>query len=363
MKTIFILGAGASRQAGAPLMSDFLDFAEALLRQKINGVIEAKDDFDNVFNALAELQAIHAKSFLDLDNIEILFGAIKMAQLIGKLGKRDREEIAKLRESIITLIFKTLEFSIKFPVQDQHIFPPEPYGDFLKTLSSASSKAIRISPHEYAFLTFNYDLTLDFSLHHSGCNFDYCISDKSEEKDAHIQKIPYLKLHGSINWGTCEECGQIIPRHTSEAYFDLYPGVGNHAIYNLGSRLHAKKHCDKPLKGPPILVPPTWNKTGYHEQLGNVWKRAAAELSTGENIFVIGYSLPETDSFFRYLYALGSESSIRTKRFWVFNPDKEDGVEQRFRNLIGRGIENRFKYFQVTFKDAIPIIEDALNEV
>jgi len=360
MKTVFILGAGASRQAGAPLMSDFLDFAEALLRQKL---IEAKDDFDNVFNALAELQAVHAKSFLDLDNIEILFGAIEMAQLIGKLGERDREEIAKLRESIITLIFKTLEYSIKFPVRDQYVFPPRPYEDFFKTLSSARSKTIPISPHEFAFLTFNYDLTLDFSLHHSGYNFDYCLSDKSEEKDAHIQKVPYLKLHGSINWGTCEKCGQIIPRYTTEAHFDLYSGRSQHVVYNLGSTLHATKHCGKPLKGPPILVPPTWNKTGYHEQLANVWKKAAAELSTAENIFVIGYSLPETDSFFRYLYALGSESPIRIKRFWVFNPDIEGGVEQRFRDLIGRGIENRFEYFKVKFQDAIPIIGRALNEM
>jgi hypothetical protein len=362
MKTIFILGAGASRQAGGPLMSDFLDVAEALLRKKTDGVFEVKDDFDNVFNALAELQAVHAKSFLDLDNIEILFGAIEMAQLIGKLGERDREEIIKLRESIITLIFKTLEYSIIFPVQDQHIYPPEPYRAFLNTLSYAQSKTTPIAPHEFAFMTFNYDLTLDYSLHHAGYGFDYCL-DESSEKDAQIKKVPYLKLHGSINWGTCEECGKIIPRHTSEARFNLFPGKGQHVVYNLGSTLHAKNHCGKPLKGPPILVPPTWNKTGYHEQLANVWGKASAELSTAENIFVIGYSLPETDSFFRYLYALGSESPIRIKRFWVFNPDIEGGVEQRFRDLIGRGIENRFKYFHVTFEDAIPIIGNALKEI
>ena len=29
---VFILGAGASRQAGAPLMNDFIDTAESLLR-------------------------------------------------------------------------------------------------------------------------------------------------------------------------------------------------------------------------------------------------------------------------------------------------------------------------------------------
>ena len=33
MKTVFIFGAGASRLAGGPLMSDFFDKAEHLLRR------------------------------------------------------------------------------------------------------------------------------------------------------------------------------------------------------------------------------------------------------------------------------------------------------------------------------------------
>lgn len=361
MKSVFILGAGASRQAGGPLMSDFLDFAEALLRQKTDGVMKAKDEFDDVFNALAELQAIHAKSFLDLDNIEILFGAIEMAQLIGKLGGRNPEEIIRLRESIITLIFKTLEYSIEFPVRDKHIYPPEPYSTFLKTLSSAQSKANPVAPQEFAFLTFNYDLALDFTLHYHGYYFDYCLSDEFDKKDKDIKKVPYLKLHGSINWGICEKCNKIIPRNTSEVDFVLFPHVKS-VVYDLGSTLNSKNHCGKPLKGPPILVPPTWNKTGYHEQLANVWKRAAAELSIAKNVFVIGYSLPETDSFFRYLYSLGSESSNRIKRFWVFNPDKEGRVEKRFRELIGRGLESRFQYHPVEFKNAIGIMKGALEQ-
>ncbi len=55
MKTIFILGAGASKQAGAPLMTDFLDCAYDLLRMKTQGVIESKEEFDDVFNAISEL--------------------------------------------------------------------------------------------------------------------------------------------------------------------------------------------------------------------------------------------------------------------------------------------------------------------
>ena len=53
MKTIFIFGAGASRQAGGPLMSDFLDKAYDLIRLKTQGVIESSQQFETVFSVVA----------------------------------------------------------------------------------------------------------------------------------------------------------------------------------------------------------------------------------------------------------------------------------------------------------------------
>jgi hypothetical protein len=357
LKNVFILGAGASRQAGGPLMSDFLDRAEELMRSKKDGIVQAFVSFQDVFDSIAELQAVHAKSFLDLNNIEVLFGAIEMAQMICKLGERDQEKIIKLRESIITLILKTLEYSIGYPVQNQGINPPPPFDAFVRMLSGANTRRQKISPdiHEYCFITFNYDIALDFALYHSSMNFNYCLEDRVQTN------YPLLKLHGSINWGVCEKCNKIIPFHISEAKpttIDLFDN--DHIYYDLSSKIHLKSCCETKLKGPPVLVPPTWNKTSYHGQLGNVWKRAAEELSRAENIFIIGYSLPETDSFFRYLFALGSESSTRIKRFWVFDPDSSGQVENRFRKLIGRGLENRFQYHSVIFKNAIPLITEAL---
>lgn len=360
MKNLFILGAGASRAAGGPLMSDFLDCSEKLIRLNTDGVIQAKEAFNDAFEALAELQAVHAKSYLDLDNIEVLFGAIEMAQMICKLGERDQKKIIKLRNSIITLIYKTLEYSIKFPIRSQHIDPPLPYDSFIKALSEIKRKRQEnySDEHYFTFLTFNYDLALDYAIQHEGMKVDYCLTG-----DNIIGEVPLLKLHGSINWGVCEKCKKIVPFHIHEVRPNPINLFDSQVFYYaLGSNLHHKSCCEKPLKGPPVLIPPTWNKTGYHAQLGNVWKRAADELSKAENIFVIGYSLPETDSFFRYLFALGSESPTRIKRFWVFNPDTEGGVEKRFRDLIGRGLENRFQYHPVGFALAIQEIKKALGQ-
>ncbi len=90
--------------------------------------------------------------------------------------------------------------------------------------------------------------------------------------------------------------------------------------------------------------------------------KQAKELAEAQNIFVVGYSLPETDSFFRYLYALGTEGSTRMERFWVFDPDPSGSVESRFREMVGRGIESKFRFFNKTFSEAITHIQGALEQ-
>jgi hypothetical protein len=101
----------------------------------------------------------------------------------------------------------------------------------------------------------------------------------------------------------------------------------------------------------PVIVPPTWSKAEHHARIEQVWREAARELSEARNIYVIGYSLPATDQFFRYLYAVGSIGDGRLRRFWVFDPEKE--VHARFEALLGPGARGRFKPYEMTFEKAI----------
>ena len=355
MKCVFILGAGASREGGGPLMGDFLDKADELRRLQAEGVQEAGTSFDNVFSAISELQGVYSKSYLDLDNIEVLFGAIEMGVLLEKLGNRDSAEIEILHNDVITLIYKTLESCIQFPASEKRISPPKPYGAFSEILRDPRDQVRRGPPLQLGFITFNYDLALDFALHWNNIRYGYGLPGQLSQ-----DVVPLLKLHGSINWGMCTKCQEIVPYPVGKAHFTLWPDI-EYVRYNLGSTLPSRKHCETPLPLPPVIVPPTWNKTAYHGQLSSVWRHAARVLSEAENVFVIGYSLSETDSFFRYLFALGSESKARIKRFWVFDPDPTESVERRFREMIGRGIENRFQFHRLKFSDAIPLIGEALR--
>jgi hypothetical protein len=84
-KSIFIMGAGASNDAGAPVMSNFLDQAYRVLRYTDASIDRGK--FELVFDAINQLQAVFAKSILELGNIESVFAAFEMAELFGRLGK------------------------------------------------------------------------------------------------------------------------------------------------------------------------------------------------------------------------------------------------------------------------------------
>ncbi|KPJ58579.1 MAG: hypothetical protein AMJ46_13970 [Latescibacteria bacterium DG_63] len=128
----------------------------------------------------------------------------------------------------------------------------------------------------------------------------------------------------------------------------------------VGKYIGSFEHCDEAMKCEPVLVPPTWHKEDYHRGVAKVWAAAARELREAKNIFVVGYSLPPSDQFFRYLLALGTAGPYPFRRFWVFNPDSS--VEKRFREILGLGALDRFRFFASQFGESIGYLRDTLRE-
>ncbi len=357
-QTVFILGAGASADSGAPLMDNFIDKAEDLFLDSTSNI--DYQAFDNIFNLIGDLQNVYAKSFLNLDNIEVLFGAVEMASVIGLLGSKMTNQISQLRKDLITFIVQTIEKSIKFPVSKGGLYvaetntyvgdrefvnDTETYGKFVNLIKSRY--------RDSAIITFNYDVALDFA-YLNGFYMEPNYSLGSEPSNG----IPLLKLHGSINWRLCSN-GHIVPIRFIDFMESNKPKSSDpvNLEFSKASIGSVCPQCKSHLTS-PIIVPPTWNKTEYHGALSNVWHRAAKELSDAQNIIVIGYSLPESDSFFRYLYALSTAGRSRIKHFLVFNPDKSDETQARYERLLGPGItKKRYKYEGCGFATAIDELE------
>ena len=127
-RVVFILGAGASKEAGAPLMRDFLDVSDSLREQQTG---RTREEFDLVFKAIAELQAVLAKAKIELDNIESVFAAFEMADLFGRLGSLKQEEVRDLTTAIKSVIVTTLESQILLRHREERLQPPNPYGNFV----------------------------------------------------------------------------------------------------------------------------------------------------------------------------------------------------------------------------------------
>lgn len=116
------------------------------------------------------------------------------------------------------------------------------------------------------------------------------------------------------------------------------------------------------MKKTRLSCPPAWNKSSYHDQIASVWRQAARTLKEAEAIFVFGYSIPETDSFFKLLYALGTAGDKLLKGFYVFDIEPEGAnVDQRFRSLLGPGAEQRYRYFQAKFEDSADQVRELLS--
>lgn len=343
--TIFILGAGASKMADVPLMYDFLDAAYYLWKQGF--INENETEFKLVFGAISELQKVHSKSKLDIINIESVFSAFEMAKTLRQFSDYSHEQIQQLSRAMRLLIIKTIESKVSFKRNQSDILPPPPYKEFAEMLYKLKYRA---TPKQtISIITFNYDMCSDYALSFKNLKFDYGLREEIDK-----EHLPLLKLHGSLNWGYCKECNRIIPYNVDE-YCNKNGWHQNQGTFNMaiGSQLATLVHCEKNLDPDPVIVPPTWNKTDYHRTLSSVWSHAAKELSEAEHIFIIGYSLPPSDEFFRYLYALGTVGNTPFKTFWVVNPDKSGLTEARYKELLGPGAGQRFIYKEKVFADVI----------
>ena len=139
--------------------------------------------------------------------------------------------------------------------------------------------------------------------------------------DADIE-IPYLKLHGSLNW-----CSRTIATQSEQVNMDLMP-------------------LDFPTQAvqTPLILPPVFNKMNA-SNVNPVWMRGLEILRKAKHIIIVGYSLPKTDIYMQYFLksAVGPNNNLQ----WitVFDPTlfRNDAANEEMRSRYQECFSQQFQ--------------------
>lgn len=327
-RTTYILGAGFSRYANLPLMNDFY-FRSKDLYPKLTDEPD-KRSFEKVFEYFDDFSKVKHIMDADFYNIEELLSIIEMDSFVN--GSKS------IHKDYLNYLKKVIELSSPTKENDEGNYIIEGnittkiYTDFLLNVYGIDKKlgyGRSQEPYEYYFrsqvndngiISLNYDLILEKGLkslndhneqnifNYNAFDFEYRIENKyvrhmyaQETKN----KLKLAKIHGSINFSN---------------------------------------------KSVPIIVPPTWNKTS-NKQMQSIWKFAHDMLSQSNIIVFIGYSLPETDLYVKYLLISGIKDCYNLKEIIAVCYDEKNEVKNRYEKFFDINFRNKaFKFYPIKFE-------------
>ncbi len=337
-KNVFIVGAGFSAEGGAPVIRTFFDRAMEICKDPHSPLEhEERKVFRSVFDYRRSLDIAEHQVRADFDNIEDLFGAVEMA---AQLGKADSENV---RKSLVYVILRTIEITTAATSARRGVTYYFKDGNNQRSTAAADDAyefSIKLIARRWfplpagqsiardSIISLNYDLLIERVLEESPLAAVYDLPvDSLLSAKAYQCKLRLLKLHGSANWIVCSSC-------RDRVYVVPYAGAG---LVQSENQLKCESCGNQATTR--LIVPPTWNKEEYRTLLNPVWQSAVRELESAQRIFVIGYSMPETDKFFNYLLALSLAENKELDEVIVVNNNTGDArrIAELFRRLHERG--------------------------
>jgi len=269
-KTVYVLGAGASYDAGGPLTKDFFSrhgrYDSIIYPTYYENPGRPSDGLR--FSVLKHAYSFWASTTAN-PGIEGFFQNVSDKRVMGKSYYNPRTgskyTYEQLHDFLIWYICSYIRHSI---AARRHI--PRYYADFARYIHKRRRHSTVIS--------FNYDLVFDRILSRELGGIDYCLGVSRPRVFA--KGMPFLKLHGSTNWLKCTRCSRIVVEKEEQ---------GQH---------FPKRACGSRCPGrmKPLIIPPVRDKTQYLGERNNLWIYADKYLSEADSIVIIGYSLPEVDT-------------------------------------------------------------------
>ncbi|GLU44754.1 hypothetical protein [Allomuricauda sp. NBRC 101325] len=314
MKTVFILGAGFSKPAGAPVQFELMEDIINLRNQDFDRQDTIVEKLNRFEEFLENQLYISRQNFYQV-TLEDIFTPLDRC-IIDNVAYRGilPKDLKSLREDIYNLIVVALKERLDRHNNKGYI------DDFAKIIVAEAKKRVEnIKRDTISILSTNWDILLDNSLNDAIRNVyyknndidgvvDYCCHVSSyDEDDVKIKpglqalgegkyNVKLLKLHGSMNWLQCTNCQRLYIKFNNKLVD--YRRFGNSKC----------RHCNKNYKGNDTsyslesnLIMPTFLKDLNNFQVKLIWQNAGVELSEANKIVFIGYSLPYADFELRQL--------------------------------------------------------------
>jgi NAD-dependent SIR2 family protein deacetylase len=350
MKTVYILGAGFSVEAGAPTQAEIMK--EAFRLYDIDPNTFKEKEF-SVFKDFIQNQLNMSESFFPDIELEDIFTPLDRCLADSSQFRGiSLDSIMEIREAVFYVVGRTIQVLLNESCKSKSYI-----DDFARYLTKASS--VRANKNyrtkdPVSVISANWDILLDNSIYQSIAEnseydavVDYCcyISSKDEE-DGSVKpgleklgqggfNVKLLKLHGSLNWLQCPRCARLYARFSKKE-----------AIHSF-TKKSSCRHCDRNFSeeaGKHVLAPnlimPTFLKDLSNSQYRLIWQNAGIELSEATKLVFIGYSLPSADFEMRQLLSRMTRKNAEIEVIdFCKNDDEEKQIEAR------KNIEKHWRRF------------------
>ena len=307
MSDTFLLGAGFSRAISAkmPTMKDLFDELKPLVGQEEGFSAEAYKYAAGNVETLLSYYAIRSPSD---DSIEVLRKQRVAEILVRKIAEHlwVQEELAD-QEGLNTKGVKLVD---KWHKERSHVLTAN-YDMLVERMDGAMWNNAALSL---------YPIAITSALSRGG--YDPHGLPRSNS-------LTLYKLHGSISWYKSADESSSSP---------IYGVSGENPMFDVDGKLvgDLKMVGDKRR----FIVPPVLDKSTLlsHESICNLWWQAKEyALSRADNLYVIGYSLPETDVAMRTLLwegRRGEQGSILPK-IPLYVVDRNPCIVNRYKDMLG----------------------------
>ena len=301
-RRVFFLGAGFSKLAGFPLMSDFYNFVEQYAG-KINNSLKTRFEkvgFEKCKERLENL-GLHNASFSDGFSV------------LHTLARYDND----IKTSLYfhqSLCLATKAFIVKQGNVKQHIAENDDEFNQYKKFYSLISKGD-------AIISLNYDLLSELFLWNEGKwtfldGYGISFSQKDIGIDYHGNKpscsdVKIHKIHGSLNWIVQEN--DIAFLQDTAFLFDVNgPNLPPQATQDWWTLINA-------VDPTRVLIYPLYNEIFMAKKfLFKIWENAFSDMDQANEIFFIGSTFDDFDSHF---FLSIRRSVLGQNRIYNVNPD------------------------------------------